>query len=86
MRSVRPHLVGRLTPEEPLRTTPESKIKNWWEGSTTPPSSDPLVERMKRQQIPVTRENYLQLAGLTEPLTAEEEWMLPPELSRVGKP
>ena len=47
---------------------------------------DPLMEGLRRDGLPLTRANYLRRAGLTEPLTAELEDMLPPEISFPGAP
>jgi len=38
---------------------------------------------MRQHGTPITREAYIAAAGLEEPLDAESEWMLPPELSSV---
>lgn len=48
--------------------------------------SDPLLEWMRAGGIPLTREKYLELADLKEPLGAEEELALPAEISRVERP
>ena len=51
-------------------------------------ASDPIVKLMKRYQIPVTRENYLNLAYMGEvpvELSAEQEADLPAELQRAGR-
>lgn len=42
-------------------------------GSTRLTGSDPVVELMLAQGIPLTRANYVQKAGLEEPLEAEHE-------------
>ena len=50
-------------------------------GSTK--DENPTVEYLKKNKVPVTRENYLNLAYLGNPpkeLNAEEEAMLPEEL------
>ena len=44
---------------------------------------NPVIEAMKKYRIPLTRENYLELAYMGEPpkeLTAEEELELPEQL------
>lgn len=61
--------------------------------STTSPAasipltgSDPLLELMKAQGTPLTRQNYLALAypqGAPDPLPAELELGLPPELQEL---
>ena len=48
-------------------------------------TDDPLVSLMKRFNIPITRENYLNLAYMgevPEELGAEQEADLPPEIQR----
>jgi len=42
-----------------------------------PIGSDVLLEQMKREGIPLTREDYLARANLEEPLSAEHEANLP---------
>jgi hypothetical protein len=52
---------------------------------TTTKHSDPLVRLMKRFGIPVTREDYLELAYMGEvpkELSAEQEAELPPEIQK----
>lgn len=54
-------------------------------GSTPQVGNDynPVVEAMKKYNIPITRENYLDLAYMGEPpkeLTAEQELELPESL------
>lgn len=53
-------------------------------GASTPQSgSDPILDMMKKYNIPVTRSAYLELAYFGDPpeeLSAEEELSLPPEL------
>jgi hypothetical protein len=47
--------------------------------------NDPVVKLMKRYQMPVTRENYLELAYMgevPEELSAEQELALPKELQK----
>ena len=39
---------------------------------------DPILDYMMEKKIPLTREDYLYSNGLTEPLGAEHEAMLPP--------
>ncbi len=49
---------------------------------------DPLVRVMKRYNIPITRENYLDLAYMgeaPEQLGAEQEADLPPSLQKTPK-
>ena len=63
--------------------TPETKSKSSPEASTLLIGMDPLLEHMKAQGIPLTREKYLELAyplGAPEPLPAELEQALPLEL------
>lgn len=69
-----------------MQAAPENKSRNWLAGLPIQPGSDPQQERMKRLSTPLTREGYILAAGLKEPLTAEEELMLPPEFSRVSPP
>jgi hypothetical protein len=50
---------------------------------TSSEESRPLLDWMRRHDIPITRENYLKLAypeGLPTPWTIEHERELPPEL------
>jgi hypothetical protein len=47
--------------------------------------NDPVVKLMKRYQMPVTRENYLELAYMgevPEELSAEQELALPKKLQK----
>jgi hypothetical protein len=45
-------------------------------------ASDPLIEWMKANNIPLKRDNYLALAfGADEPDDLGPEWEWPPELS-----
>jgi hypothetical protein len=47
--------------------------------------TDPVVETLKHLKIPLTRENYLDLAYMGNPpevLSAEEEAELPPEIQK----
>ena len=50
------------------------------------PDTDGLLKWMRRYNIPITRENYLKLAYMGEPMVGltleEEEEELPPELRR----
>jgi hypothetical protein len=49
-------------------------------------SGDGIMDMMRRHNIPVTRENYLDFAYMGEPpqeLSAEEEMNLPPELRKL---
>lgn len=44
--------------------------------------TDAVIEKLKKENLPLTRENYLQFAYLGNPptrLTAEEEEQLPPQ-------
>lgn len=66
-----------------MQPKPEKKSPAWLEGYKIPPGYDSLLEKMKRESIPLTRENYLKLAGLEEPLDAELEWEIPPMFSRI---
>jgi hypothetical protein len=45
---------------------------------------DPILAYMQNMGIAVTRKNYLDEAGLVEPLTAEEENGLPPGIRQPG--
>jgi hypothetical protein len=45
--------------------------------------NDSIVQGLLREKLPVTRENYLLLAGLEEPLDAEFESELPRQLRRL---
>jgi len=61
----------------------EDKSLHWFKASGTQHGSDPLLELMKQQQIPLTRQNYLALAypeGVPEPWPAELEETLPQEI------
>lgn len=48
-------------------------------GYKTPLGRDILLDYMREHQLPLTRKNYLDLAGLKEPLEAELEGELPKE-------
>lgn len=56
------------------------------QGELTPQAGNnynPVIEAMKKYKIPITRENYLDLAYMGEPpeeLSAEEELELPEQL------
>ena len=43
---------------------------------------DSVVQELVRDRLPVTRANYLEYAGLQEPLDAEQESELPRELRK----
>lgn len=44
------------------------------QGASLPLSGiDPVMEQLRRRGLPATRENYVKLAGLQEPLEAEQE-------------
>lgn len=48
---------------------------------------NPIIERLKKEGLPVTRENYLQFAYLGDPpakLSAEEEDALPEQFQFKG--
>ena len=50
--------------------------------------SDGLLKLMRRFNIPITRESYLNLAYMGEPpteLSAEEEQNLPPEVRKLHR-
>lgn len=47
------------------------------EASDRPGGSDPILDYMKAHQLPHTRETYLSLADLKEPLDPELEQQLP---------
>lgn len=50
--------------------------------------TDFVLEKMKEEGIPMTRENYLELAYMGDPpeeLDAEEESMLPEEFQKSEK-
>jgi hypothetical protein len=67
-----------------LNLTKNAKCEGCWETIYEFVSSDPLVEYMKKHDIPVTRENYLSLAYLGNPpaeLGPELEAELPSELT-----
>ena len=50
-------------------------------GSPRPTGTDPIQRELASVGLPLTRANYLRLAGLQEPLTAELEATLPDELA-----
>jgi hypothetical protein len=57
--------------------------------STTGKSSSPLLETMKANGIPLTRENYLNLAypdGVPDPMPAELEGEIPLDLRTAIPP
>ena len=63
----------------------EKKYDGWLAASPHPlgPNEDATLVWMKEQSVPLTRENYLELAypdGLPDPWTAELEATLPPEI------
>lgn len=51
----------------------------------TPGGWYPTLDYMKERQLPLTREKYLALEDLQEPLTAELEASLPPEFRWQGR-
>lgn len=61
-------------------------VKSWTPlggSSSQSGSKDPVVEYLKKNNTPLTRENYLQVAYLGDPpkeLDAEVEAMLPEEI------
>ena len=64
-------------------TKPETRSKQQPAASPTPTGGDATLSLMRKAQIPVTRENYLQIAyfGRTpQPWTIEHELELPKEL------
>ena len=48
--------------------------------------SDPVLDWMLDNQAPLTREEYLSVAGLTEPLEPEVEATLPRPFQRLENP
>jgi hypothetical protein len=73
---------------KPTSTKPDQRSSTPQVGSDRPHGSDdPLIKLMRRFNIPVTREDYLNLAYMGEvpsPLSAEQEADLPPEVCRRG--
>lgn len=68
-----------------LSTKQESKSSTLPEGSThqSGTNSDPVLAYLKKNKVPLTRENYLGLAYLGDPpkeLDAEQEALLPEEI------
>ena len=67
-----------------LSTKPGSKSSTSPEDSTNQSgSSDPVLAYLKKNNVPLTRENYLDLAYLGDPpeeLDAEAEALLPEEI------
>ena len=61
---------------------PEKKSLDWFKGFKTPPGSDIVLEAMKQEGIPLTRENYLAMAYPTPEL----EMDLPRELRELEMP
>ena len=59
-----------------------NELKTSPEGYRTPPGTDPVLDLMRETQVPLTRENYLALADLQEPLGAELEAEVPKEFQR----
>ena len=61
------------------------------DGHRAPPrgyENDGLLKLMRRFNIPITRESYLNLAFMGEPpaeLSAEEEQNLPPEVRKLHR-
>jgi hypothetical protein len=66
---------------------PEKKSLDWFTGFKTPPGSDTVLEVMKQEGIPLTRENYLAMAYPTPEdvpeWSAELEAELPRELREI---
>lgn len=59
---------------------------SWLAVSKTQAGSDPLMEQMKRQRIPLTAMNYVQQGQPDRkpgPLTAEEMELVPRELMKA---
>lgn len=74
--------------ETSVSVMPEKKSLDWFTGFKTPPGSDIVLEFMKQEGIPLTRENYLAIAYPTpedvpDPWTAELEMDLPRELREL---
>jgi hypothetical protein len=49
-------------------------------------SKDPIVQGLLRDGVPVTRANYLEEAGLKEPVDPEVESQFPPHLRKYPEP
>jgi hypothetical protein len=70
------------------RKGPSKSLKRGLRGSRTlgPDSlEDPVVQGLLRDGVPVTRANYLEAAGLQEPLEPEVEAELPRELQKRNR-
>ena len=45
-----------------MQKMPVNKSLSWFQESKIPPGSNPLLDLMKAEQIPLTRQNYLEIA------------------------
>ena len=66
-----------------MKSQPENESRNWLAGLPIQPGLDPVLEKMKQDQTPLTRENYLNLAypeDVPTPWPAELEETLPQQI------
>lgn len=71
-----------------MSSKPAKASRNWLEGLTTQPGSSPLLGKMSRQGIPLTRENYIKEAYPEledKELPTELEYELPKQFRLIGK-
>lgn len=71
---------------DPMKPATESSNSSG--ASTVPPGQNPILEILRAKGIPLTRENYLQVAhpDAEEPYPAELELEVPEELRRGWSP
>ncbi len=66
-----------MTPENNSSTSPVASLPL--------SGNDPVLEHLKLRGLPPTRENYVMVAGLTEPLEAEQEALVLEALASSSK-
>ena len=59
-----------------------TKSLDWLKDLPRHPGQDPTSNWLERQGLPLTRANFLEAAGMAEPLGPEEEASLPNEIRR----
>ncbi len=76
--------VGPVAPDDPMFSSgPEMFSRRESSGASTVPTAplpltgnDPVIEHLRARGLPVTRKNWIQYSGLTEPLDSETEGYL----------
>jgi hypothetical protein len=76
--------IGPAPPDDPMFSSgPEMFSRRESSGDSTLPTaplplsgSDPVIEHLRARGLPITQENWIQYAGLTEPLDSETEGYL----------